>query len=751
MSVTVRTVSLTSILIFLAVLSWAGGVVNSPDEQSLRAALTGGGSVTFGVDGAIAVTSPLVISNNTSIDATGHSVVITGSNAVQIFQVTSGIQLGLLNLTIANGRSNHGGAVYNQGSLTASNCTFSGNAAIGATGLPGYGGAIYNSNNASATLFASAINGNVAGGGAPVVGANGGDAFGGAIYSEADITLTINNCAFNGNVAGGANGMSQGGGPGSGYGGGLYNTSGSVMITASTFTNNAGVSGTESGVRANPYSRTGQGGAIYNASGGLTIANSSFSGNYAGGSPASGGAIHNASGTLSISNSVIVNNSAPGYQTTISYISNGGYGHGGGVLNGGTATIIDCTVSFNHVSGGPGDAATGGAGSGGDAQGAGIWNSGSIQMSRSTIAGNGAIGGNGGRSFPSGGQGGPVYGGGIYSAVNQARLINCTIVGNSIVGGNGNEISGSGGQAYGGGVCCASGSTLVTNCTIVANSVLGGKPALGSANTNRAGAFGGNIAQLGTVQMVNTILSAGVSNNASGTITDFGHNLSSDGSAGFSGSGSHNNTDPGLGAFGSYGGPTLTFPLLRGSPAIDAGDSASSPSTDQRGHSRSYGSAADIGAYESSPPYVVIGSFLGLSSTETATIVLDGGFMTNIPSGHSFRLDGLSAGAHNLSAASGPQSVIAPNPLNLTLGPDVFDANFAAFSWNTVNLAKPSNGTAHVVYAGTNGQVHRLLASSDLFTWVPIATNTVSPSNYYEFFDHASVGQPARFYRSVSP
>jgi len=292
---------------------------------------------------------------------------------------------------------------------------------------------------------------------------------------------------------------------------------------------------------------------------------------------------------------------------------------------------------------------------------------------------------------------------------------------------------------------------MVTNCTLVANAAQGGNPGFGGANTNRADAFGGNIAQLGTVQMVNTILSAGVSNNASGTITDFGHNISSDASAAFTGPGSRNNTDPVLGAFGSYGGPTLTFPLLRGSPAIDAGDSASAPSTDQRGHSRPYGSAADIGAYESSPPYVVIGSFLGLSSTETAAIVLDGGFTTNIPSGHSFRLDGLSAGAHNLSAASGPQSVIAPNPLNLVLGPDVFDADFASYQWNTVNLAKSSNGMAHVVYAGTNGQVHRLLASSNLVTWFPVATNTVSPSNYYEIFDSGSVGQPARFYRSATP
>ena len=41
--------------------------------------------------------------------------------------------------------------------------------------------------------------------------------------------------------------------------------------------------------------------------------------------------------------------------------------------------------------------------------------------------------------------------------------------------------------------------------------------------------------------------------------------------------------------------------LLPGSPAIDAGDTAAVPETDQRGFPR-FGSAADIGAFEYWPP-----------------------------------------------------------------------------------------------------------------------------------------------------
>jgi hypothetical protein len=58
-----------------------------------------------------------------------------------------------------------------------------------------------------------------------------------------------------------------------------------------------------------------------------------------------------------------------------------------------------------------------------------------------------------------------------------------------------------------------------------------------------------------------------------------------------------NNTDPKLGPLADNGGPTPTHALI-GSPAIDAADSSSCPSTDQRGAPRPSGLACDIGAYE---------------------------------------------------------------------------------------------------------------------------------------------------------
>ncbi|MFC1607454.1 InlB B-repeat-containing protein [Candidatus Latescibacterota bacterium] len=61
--------------------------------------------------------------------------------------------------------------------------------------------------------------------------------------------------------------------------------------------------------------------------------------------------------------------------------------------------------------------------------------------------------------------------------------------------------------------------------------------------------------------------------------------------------------DPLLGPLADYGGLTPTHSLLSGSPAIDTG--YSTLLYDQRGESRSQGSAPDIGAYESTLAYTV--------------------------------------------------------------------------------------------------------------------------------------------------
>jgi CSLREA domain-containing protein len=71
--------------------------------------------------------------------------------------------------------------------------------------------------------------------------------------------------------------------------------------------------------------------------------------------------------------------------------------------------------------------------------------------------------------------------------------------------------------------------------------------------------------------------------------------------------------DPKLSALGSYGGPTQTFALLPGSPAIQAGTNVGAPTTDQRGLRRPSNIPVDIGAFELETPPTVTGLTPALS------------------------------------------------------------------------------------------------------------------------------------------
>ena len=63
----------------------AGGVVSVCDQAHLLAALAGGGTVTFSCSGTITLTDYVVIAADTTIDASGQTVTISGNNAVRYF------------------------------------------------------------------------------------------------------------------------------------------------------------------------------------------------------------------------------------------------------------------------------------------------------------------------------------------------------------------------------------------------------------------------------------------------------------------------------------------------------------------------------------------------------------------------------------------------------------------------------------------------------------------------------------------
>jgi hypothetical protein len=113
------------------------------------------------------------------------------------------------------------------------------------------------------------------------------------------------------------------------------------------------------------------------------------------------------------------------------------------------------------------------------------------------------------------------------------------------------------------------------------------------------------------VTLRNTILASSTSvGNCSGAITDGGHNLENGMTCGWgTGFDSKSNTVPLLGLLADNGGPTKTFALLTGSPAIGAGDNVTCAAAvgspdygagglDQRGITRPQGEQCDIGSFE---------------------------------------------------------------------------------------------------------------------------------------------------------
>ena len=80
-----------------------------------------------------------------------------------------------------------------------------------------------------------------------------------------------------------------------------------------------------------------------------------------------------------------------------------------------------------------------------------------------------------------------------------------------------------------------------------------------------------------------------------------GYNLSTDTSCGLSLKTDLIKVNPMLKPLADNGGPTLTLGLPRSSPAVNAGGlpaSSSCPAADQRGESRPWGPACDMGAFE---------------------------------------------------------------------------------------------------------------------------------------------------------
>jgi parallel beta-helix repeat protein len=253
----------------------ADDTVGTGLNGSLRYAIThaaDGDAISFGVTGSINLTGALPdLTHSININGPGANLLTvrrdTGGN-YGIFRVSATVALS--GLTIANGYFYPGSGIYNQGSLTLSNCTVSGNT---------FGG-IYNQG--SLTLSNCTVSGNI----------------GGGIYNSGPGSLTLSNCVVteNENVTSlqDAGGITNRGSltvnnciVSNNYGvkgGGIGNYAGAATVNNSTIANN----------RSQSYSEEpdGNGGGVANYAT-MTIANSTISGNTAWGNVlAYGGGIY---------------------------------------------------------------------------------------------------------------------------------------------------------------------------------------------------------------------------------------------------------------------------------------------------------------------------------------------------------------------------------------------------------------------------------------------------------------------------
>jgi hypothetical protein len=266
--------------------------------------------------------------------------------------------------------------------------------------------------------------------------------------------------------------------------------------------------------------------------------------------------------------------------------------HGAGPLG-----IADCLFDGNFAGGSPGFGlnipSPGQNGYGGGLAVLG----GTAVIERSTFRGNAAGGGAGGFQLTSFGVGSPGEGfGGALFCQAAVAITNATFTQNSAYSGHAYYPAFVTSAGRGGALALSAGSVQIVSSTVASNIANSGSN-ITNASFGGACYVGGGSLALGNSILAGNMVNGSVSN-CFGALTDLGHNLSSDATPVWTLGTSLNNTDPLLGPLSDNGGFTLTFPLLPGSPAIDAADPLLSPATDQRGVTRPQGPAPDIGSYE---------------------------------------------------------------------------------------------------------------------------------------------------------
>ena len=360
----------------------------------------------------------------------------------------------------------------------------------------------------------------------------------------------------------------------------------------------------------------GPGGGIFNGSGTLTLQGCTFTGNTsatAGG--LGGGALFNNVGTVNVTSCSFSNNSAIG---GINEFGFGGPGGGGAICNAGTlVAIVSSTFNGNYADYYT-DPDTGS--SAGNRSGGVIYNlthsgsgQNSVTVTNSVFSDNSASALGGvifnqsyllatGCLFTSNHA---INGGGVIFNSSTLTIENCTLSGNYTLDNNPAsviECESTAATGAGNSVLTALGCTFANNFTTFTSQTYGSDIYLHDADGFTT-----------LLRLGDTILTGGshhvTAADGDSEVISLGYNISDDVLEPFFNTGDQLGVDPKLDPAGlqNNGGPTMTYGLVAGSPAINRGK-ALGLTTDQRGQARPYnlpgyanasgGDGSDIGAYE---------------------------------------------------------------------------------------------------------------------------------------------------------
>jgi len=418
-------------------------------------------------------------------------------------------------------------------------------------------------------------------------------------------------------------------------------------------------------------------------------------------------------------------------------LQNGAGQYGGAVAGGGPLTLRQCIFSGNGSSSGNGGAVFEGAGT--------------LTASNCTFVGNktgtggaiaifdgygGAIASFTGCTF-SGNEATSNYGGAIYNASQMLSLTNCTFSGNS--------------AKYLGGAIYNDAALTGAFLTIAGNSA-----ADGGGVYNNSG--GGN----GTIPSLKDSIIAG---NSATTAPDIdlqdppstpptrnviSYTFIGNGSSGLANSGisnkdaNHNLVGSSsampswLGPLANNGGPTQTMALLPGSPAIGAGTSVSSVSTDQRG--QPLDRPPDLGAYQTQDaPTTSAGTTQFHGENYVATINSSSNIvLTNQTTGASVTLGDSAVGQPALAVYNNQLYIAwtgtnAAHNLNVALvqtnGSGAPTGLGSKYVDGNTSIAAPSlaayNNQLYIAWTGTNAQ-HNLNVALVQTNGAGVATSVVS-------------------------